>query len=179
MGSIGLLYATQTRAPHCSHSQLNNGVDGIGTSSTRGQASTSRNPKSGMYERYTRNLFGPCAKSGSVKIPIALTRIPQSRVSFSSCGGVTPSALGHNGQTTAAKVDRCPLLSNSGQNGASRRMKRTLGNAKQNADGNAKQNIAVIISSGWHYNRSKFYKTFTRYALGPAFSLKYRHLGKR
>ena len=67
MGSIGLLYATQTRAPHCSHSQLNDGVDGIGTSSTRGQASTSRNPKSGMYERYTRNLFGPCAKSGKRK----------------------------------------------------------------------------------------------------------------
>jgi len=63
MGSIGLLYATQTRAPHCSHSQLNDGVDGIGTSSTRGQASTSRNSKSGMHQRYTRNLFGPCAKS--------------------------------------------------------------------------------------------------------------------
>jgi hypothetical protein len=62
MGSIGLLYATQTRAPHCSHSQLNDGVDGIGTWSTRGQASTSRNSKFDMYERYTRNLFGPCAK---------------------------------------------------------------------------------------------------------------------
>jgi hypothetical protein len=56
-------------------------------------------------------------------------------------------------------------------------MKRTLGNAKQNADGNAKQNIAVIISSGWHYNRSKFYETFTRYAPGAVFSLKDRRLG--
>ena len=27
----------KTRSPHCSHSQLNDGVDGIGTSSTRGQ----------------------------------------------------------------------------------------------------------------------------------------------
>jgi hypothetical protein len=57
MGSIGLLYATQTRAPHRSHSQLNDGVDGIGTWSTRGQVSTSRNSKSGMHQRYTRNLF--------------------------------------------------------------------------------------------------------------------------
>src|SRR5262249_5349149 len=63
MGSIRLLYATQTRVPHCSHSQLNDGVGGNGTSSTRGQASTSRNSKSGMYERYTRNLFGSCDKS--------------------------------------------------------------------------------------------------------------------
>src|SRR5215831_12771363 len=58
MGSIRLLYATQTRVPHCSHSQLNDGVDGNGISSTRGQASTSRNSKSGMYQRYTRNLLG-------------------------------------------------------------------------------------------------------------------------
>ena len=43
MGSIGLLYATQTRAPHCSHSQLNDGVGGTGISSTCGQVSTSRN----------------------------------------------------------------------------------------------------------------------------------------
>ena len=28
MGSIGLLYATRTRTPHCSHSQLNDGVGG-------------------------------------------------------------------------------------------------------------------------------------------------------
>ena len=68
MGSIGLLCATQTRVPHCSHSQLNDGVDGNGTSSTRGQASTSRNSKSGMDERYTRNLFGSCHKSRKVKI---------------------------------------------------------------------------------------------------------------
>jgi hypothetical protein len=67
MGSTGLLYATQTRAPHCSHSQLNDGVGGIGISSTRGQVSTSRNSKSSMYERYTRNQFGPCAKSGKRK----------------------------------------------------------------------------------------------------------------
>ena len=50
---MGLLCATQTRAPHCSHSQLNDGVDGIGTWSTRGHVSTSRNSKSGMYEGYT------------------------------------------------------------------------------------------------------------------------------
>jgi len=43
MGSIGLVCATQTRARHCSHSQLNDGVDGIGISSIREQASTSRN----------------------------------------------------------------------------------------------------------------------------------------
>ena len=57
-------------------------------------------------------------------------------------------------------------------------MKRTLGNGEKKK-GNAKQNIAVIISSGWHYNRSKFYETFTRYAPGPVFSLKDRRLGKR
>ena len=56
MGSIGLLYATQTRAPHCSHSQLNDCVDGIGTSSTRGQVSTSRN--SGMmHSLYRRERY--------------------------------------------------------------------------------------------------------------------------
>jgi hypothetical protein len=43
MGSIGLVCATQTRAPHCSHLQLNDGVDGIGISSIREQASASRN----------------------------------------------------------------------------------------------------------------------------------------
>src|SRR6476660_5923863 len=53
MGSIALLYATQTRAPHCSHSQLNDGADGIGTSSTRGQPSTSRNSKFHMCAPYS------------------------------------------------------------------------------------------------------------------------------
>jgi hypothetical protein len=33
--SIGLLCAAQMRAPHCSYSQLNDGVDGIGTSVSR------------------------------------------------------------------------------------------------------------------------------------------------
>src|SRR5215468_5775858 len=79
MGSIRLLYATQTRVPHCSHSQLNDGVGGNGTSSTRGQASTSRNSKFGIHERYTRNLFGSCDKSRKRKNPISLTSIPQSR----------------------------------------------------------------------------------------------------
>src|SRR5215510_1869918 len=68
MGSIRLLYATQTRVPHCSHSQLNDGVGGNGTSSTRGQASTSRNSKSGMYERYTRNLLGLAINQENAKI---------------------------------------------------------------------------------------------------------------
>src|SRR5262245_59474128 len=88
MGSILLLYATQTRVPHCSHSQLNDGVGGNGTSSTRGQASTSRNSKFGMYERYTRNLFGSCDKSRKRKNPISLTSIPQSRGPILKCGSV-------------------------------------------------------------------------------------------
>ena len=86
MGSIRLLCATQTRVPHCSHSQLNDGVDGNGTSSTRGQASTSRNSKSGMCETYTRNLFGSCDKSRNRKNPISLTSIPQLRGFISKCG---------------------------------------------------------------------------------------------
>src|SRR5262249_39501727 len=71
MGSIRLLYATQTRVPHCSHSQLNDGVDGNGISSTRGQASTSRNSKSGMYQRYTRNLLGLAINQETQKSDLA------------------------------------------------------------------------------------------------------------
>src|SRR5262249_30051272 len=88
MGSILLLYVTQTRVPHCSHSQLNDGVGGNGTSSTRGQASTSRNSKFGMYERYTRNLFGSCDKFRKRKNSISLTSIPQSRGLILKCGSV-------------------------------------------------------------------------------------------
>jgi hypothetical protein len=69
-GSIGLPYATQIRAPHCSHWQLNDGVDGIGTSSTRGQASTSRNSEyiKKVYAQYSSSA---CAKSSRKKIPVA------------------------------------------------------------------------------------------------------------
>ena len=89
MGSIGLLCATQMRAPHCSHSQLNDGVDGIGTSSTRGQASTSRNSKSGMHERYTQGLFWTVCQ--------IIARYPcttAARFHFECVVGVTMSALG-------------------------------------------------------------------------------------
>src|SRR5262249_8098271 len=42
------------RAPHCTHWQMNDGVGGIATSSTRGHASTSPNAKPGTCRRYTR-----------------------------------------------------------------------------------------------------------------------------
>src|SRR5262249_30563889 len=42
------------RAPHCTHWQMNDGVGGIGTLSTRGQGSTSPNAKPGTCRRYTR-----------------------------------------------------------------------------------------------------------------------------
>src|SRR5262249_31884310 len=92
IGSIRLLYATQTRVPHCSHSQLNDGVDGNGISSTRGQASTSRNSKSGIYQRYTRNLFGSCDKSRKRKNTISLTGITQSLV-FISEDAIGPASI--------------------------------------------------------------------------------------
>src|SRR5262245_13091289 len=41
-GSIGVLWATQMRAPHSSHWQLKEGVGGTTASSTRRQMSTSR-----------------------------------------------------------------------------------------------------------------------------------------
>ena len=69
MGSIGLLYATQTRAPHCSHLQLNDGVDGIGTSSIRGQASTSGNSKTDIYKRYTKICLDLAQNPGNAKLP--------------------------------------------------------------------------------------------------------------
>src|SRR5262245_12253969 len=46
-GLIGLLCATQMRAPHSSHWQLNEGAGGITASSTRRQMSTSRDRTSG------------------------------------------------------------------------------------------------------------------------------------
>src|SRR6476619_81981 len=103
MGSIRLLYATQTRVPHCSHSQLNDGVGGNGTSSTRGQASTSRNSKSGMYERYTRNLFGSCDKSRKVKIRSRLPAYHNREVSSRNAVGVALSPCGHLGGHRCAK----------------------------------------------------------------------------
>jgi hypothetical protein len=91
MGSIGLLYGTQIRAPHRSHSQLNDGVDGIGTWSTRGQVSTSPNSKSSMHIRYTRNLFElalnpPAYPHTTIAIPPTAYRgADSSRVTSAGC----------------------------------------------------------------------------------------------
>ena len=92
MGSTGLLCATQTRAPHCSHSQLNDGVDGIGTSSTRGHASTSRNSKSGMYERYTRICFD-LALNQRAYPHTTIARFHREQMSGMRCCTVSPATL--------------------------------------------------------------------------------------